>query len=63
MAQHYAAIVAVFLLISFVVMVVWGALGLTFGFTTIGYGTACLVVVAVRVAVFVLHGGLVGLGR
>lgn len=38
-----------FLLSSFIIMVIWGALALSFGFQTIGFGTACLVTLALSV--------------
>ena len=34
---------------AWVVMVIWGALALTFGFQTIGYGTSFLVVAALSI--------------
>lgn len=53
MAAVLAALVVigvVFLVNAWLIMVVWGALALTFGFVTIGFGTACLVSVALALA-------------
>lgn len=43
------ALIALSMLGAWVVMVVWGALALTFGFRTIGFGTAVLVCIALSI--------------
>lgn len=44
-----ALVIVTAVVMAWIVMVVWGALALTFGFTTIGFGTAFLICIALSI--------------